>query len=295
MRPTCLAARVALPLALALIPAALAAQNATIAAPGMVAGALAEQPQRGAVQMGQLIQAEIRPGWTTPAGTRIAALHLRLAPGWKTYWRVPGEAGIAPRFDWSASQNLGGLHIHWPRPEVFDQGGFRSIGYHDELVLPLEITPARPGRPIVLDGQIALGVCDDICVPVDLHVTAALRGEGARDPLIAGALATVARPAREGGLRGALRCSAEPAGRGLAVTLRATLPPQGAAEHMVMELPGARAWVGETRTWREGADLMARAQVRAPRGEPLSLDRSQVLVTVLGGARALEHAGCTAD
>ena len=52
--------------------------------------------------------AEIRPGWQTGAGTRMVALHLRLAPEWKTYWRSPGEAGIPPEFDWSLNNILFG-------------------------------------------------------------------------------------------------------------------------------------------------------------------------------------------
>ena len=53
-----------------------------------------------------VVAAEILPGWTSASGTRIAALHLTLTPGWHTYWRIPGEAGIAPRFDWGRSQNV---------------------------------------------------------------------------------------------------------------------------------------------------------------------------------------------
>ncbi|MEG4641374.1 protein-disulfide reductase DsbD domain-containing protein, partial [Paracoccus sp. APAP_BH8] len=42
----------------------------------------------------------------TAEGHRMTALHLRLEPGWKTYWRSPGDAGVPPRFDWAASRNL---------------------------------------------------------------------------------------------------------------------------------------------------------------------------------------------
>lgn len=263
---------------------------------GVLAQAAAQGPRApmSALQPGHLVHAELLPGWETPQGTRMAALHLQLAPGWKTYWRIPGEAGIAPRFDWSESQNLGGVRIHWPRPEVFDQGGYRSIGYHGELVLPIELTPRRPGRPILLAGAISIGVCDEICVPVDLSVSAAMRGAGGRDPRIAGALATVARPAQEGGLRGALRCGVQPSARGLDVTLRATLPPLGGEELMLLELPGTPLWVGESRTWREGGELVAHARVRAPRGQAATLDRGRVAVTFLGGSGLLEHEGCTA-
>ncbi|MCX8508161.1 MAG: protein-disulfide reductase DsbD family protein, partial [Rhodobacteraceae bacterium] len=53
-----------------------------------------------------LLKAEILPGWRTESGSQMAALRLTMAPGWKTYWRAPGDAGIPPRFDWTGSANL---------------------------------------------------------------------------------------------------------------------------------------------------------------------------------------------
>src|SRR6056297_1113481 len=75
-----------------------------------------------------VVRAEVLPGWTTGAGTRMAALRLTLAPGWKTYWRAPGDAGIPPAFDWSGSRNLKGVAFHWPAPDVFQSYGIRTIG-----------------------------------------------------------------------------------------------------------------------------------------------------------------------
>jgi DsbC/DsbD-like thiol-disulfide interchange protein len=272
----------------------LAALTATLAWP-LAAQPLPPAPEAGAgLSIAHLVQATILPGWRTEGGTRMVALHLRLAEGWKTYWRLPGEAGIAPRFDWSASQNLRAVQVHWPRPEVFDQGGFSSIGYHDELVLPLELTAERGGVPIVLDGALSIGVCDDICVPADLRVQAVLRGAGAPDPRIARALDDRAQPAGRAGLT-ALRCALEPAERGVRLTLTATLPRQGGAEAMVIELPDTGLWVTDTRTRRDGPDLIAQATVRGPQGAAVAVQRADVGVTFLGGDTMLEHRGCTAD
>ena len=52
------------------------------------------------------------PGWQIEGGGQMAALQLTLAPGWKTYWRSPGDAGIPPSFDWSGSQNVKSVRIH---------------------------------------------------------------------------------------------------------------------------------------------------------------------------------------
>src|SRR6056297_1939284 len=78
---------------------------------------------------GEVVRAEILGGWVTESGTRIVGLRLSLAPGWRTYWSVPGDAGIPPQFDWSGSDNLVGVRVHWPAPTVFETYGMRTAGY----------------------------------------------------------------------------------------------------------------------------------------------------------------------
>ena len=51
-----------------------------------------------------LVSARLMPGWVTPDGARMTALQVELEPGWKTYWRSPGDAGIPPHFDWQAAE-----------------------------------------------------------------------------------------------------------------------------------------------------------------------------------------------
>ena len=107
-----------------------------------------------------LVRAELLPGWTTDSGAQMAALRLTLAPGWKTYWRAPGEAGIPPQFDWRASGNLAGVAYHWPRPQVFQINGLRTLAYRNELVLPIEFLPVDRGTAVKVSGTIDLGVCE---------------------------------------------------------------------------------------------------------------------------------------
>jgi len=238
-----------------------------------------------------VLNVEIVPGWTERDGTRIAALRIQLQPGWHTYWRIPGEAGIAPRFDWSRSQNVASITPIWPRPVVFDQNGMESFGYEDELVLPIAIRPRIADRPVAVMGALAIGVCRDTCVPVDLSVQAALRGAGGPDPRIQAALDTAARPGEGAGLTRAT-CHLEPAQRGANLTLRATLPRTGHQEHIIVELPGTGYWVSDSHTWREGGDLVAEARVRAPAHAPVSIDRASLAFTVLSEGRMLTARGC---
>ena len=51
-------------------------------------------------------------------GEWLAGIEIALDPGFKTYWRNPGESGLPPRFDWSGSENVKSVDIRWPAPRV---------------------------------------------------------------------------------------------------------------------------------------------------------------------------------
>jgi suppressor for copper-sensitivity B len=110
---------------------------------------------------------------TVPLG-----LQLELAPGWKTYWRSPGDAGIPVTVDWSASTNLAALDIAWPAPQRFTLFGLDSFGYEDEVVLPLTARPVDAGKPLGLRLKVNYLLCEKICIPytadlaLDLPATA---------------------------------------------------------------------------------------------------------------------------
>ncbi len=95
------------------------------------------------------------------------ALEFRLAPGWKIYWRTPGEAGLPPTIDLtgSASPDLVAT-IRWPVPQRFDVFGFDNFGYESQVILPLDITGHLVGTPAQISGQLEALACSDICVPV---------------------------------------------------------------------------------------------------------------------------------
>jgi suppressor for copper-sensitivity B len=98
-------------------------------------------------------------------------LEIVLAPGWKTYWRSPGEGGLPPRFDWAGSVNLAKIDVDWPAPKRFEVGGIESIGYAERVILPLAATLARPGEPLALRLALQYAVCREICMLVDARLS----------------------------------------------------------------------------------------------------------------------------
>lgn len=102
-------------------------------------------------------------------GRVSAALHMTLDPGWKTYWRVPGDSGLAPRFDWSNSKNVHAIELLWPTPVAFDELGERFYGYKGDVLWPLRIVAQDPDQAIDLSLKLDFGVCSDVCVPTSIR------------------------------------------------------------------------------------------------------------------------------
>jgi DsbC/DsbD-like thiol-disulfide interchange protein len=139
------------------------------------------------------------------AGSRSGAVLLggiavQLQPGWKTYWRSPGDSGVPPRFDFSKSDNIEAVTVLWPSPTKFDDGaGGHSLGYHDQIVLPLRIVPKNADKPVTLRADVNYAVCEKICIPVDTHAELAFSSVAStEDAALTAALDTVPKPATVG-------------------------------------------------------------------------------------------------
>lgn len=244
--------------------------------------------------MDAVTSARVLPGWRAADGTHMAALELRLAPGWKTYWRAPGDLGIPPRFDWRASRNLAGVEVEWPTPEMIDQGGMTAIGYHGTVILPLRVLP-KAGGAVTLSGSVDIGVCRDVCIPLTLDLAADLPASGAaRDPRIIAALADRPLSAEEAGVR-RVTCTVSPGAKGgLSLRAEVTVPPVGGTETLVIEAGDPNIWIARPRTVRQGDLFVAETQMAHVEGRPFALDRSRLRLTILGADRAVDIRGCPA-
>ncbi|MBM3486700.1 MAG: copper resistance protein [Alphaproteobacteria bacterium] len=101
-------------------------------------------------------------------------LHFRMRPGWKIYWRSPGDAGFPPQPDWAGSSNVAEVTIAWPAPMRFSVLGFETLGYENEVVLPLVVETFERGQPVRLKASVPYLTCDDICVPYEAELALTL-------------------------------------------------------------------------------------------------------------------------
>lgn len=98
-------------------------------------------------------------------GVWRAGVLVELEPGWKTYWRVPGDTGIPPQFDWTGSRNIGAIEVGYPVPSRFQDAGGESIGYHGQVLFPLSVKPGKPDEMVQLQLNMFFAACNAICIP----------------------------------------------------------------------------------------------------------------------------------
>lgn len=119
-------------------------------------------------------------------------VQIKLEPGWKTYWRLPGETGVAPRFDWSGSENLKSVEVLYPAPTRFVDAEGETIGFAGEVVFPVAIEPLDAAKPVKLRLQIDYGVCKQICIPTKAELFAdSGKSDSAAGAVVDAAMATL--------------------------------------------------------------------------------------------------------
>jgi DsbC/DsbD-like thiol-disulfide interchange protein len=130
----------------------------------------------------------------------LGGIAFQLQPGWKTYWRTPGDSGVPPRFDFSKSDNVEAVTILWPAPAKFDDGaGGHSLGYHNQFVLPLRIVAKNTDKPVTLRAEINYAVCEKLCIPVQADAELAFTSVAStEDSALFAALDMVPKPANVG-------------------------------------------------------------------------------------------------
>lgn len=109
----------------------------------------------------------------TTGETLQAALQIEPAPGWITYWREPGDAGIPPAISLDAASRMTPGEISFPVPKRIDNGDIRDIGYDAAVAFPFIIKGASAATDKVT-ANVFIGICRNICIPFQADLTAAL-------------------------------------------------------------------------------------------------------------------------
>ena len=230
-------------------------------------------------------------GPQTARGSVMAGLRIDMAQGWKTYWRAPGDAGIPPQVRWDGSQNVGSVAFHWPVPQVFSEGGMRSIGYDQSVTIPIEVFPNASGD-IRLAGTMNIGVCEEICVPVSLSFDLPLTRDAGRDPAITAAMLNRPLTASEASV-GDVTCTISPLDDGVQISATANMA-TGRNDAIVIETSDPFVWVSEPDVTRSATRVTATSDLVHVDTGAFGVDRSGIRITVIGDGRAVDIQGCRA-
>jgi len=212
-------------------------------------------------------------------GSVRAILDIRLHDGWKTYWRDPGGAGIPPSFSVSGARLEA---VRFPVPKRLGDAELHYVGYDAPVALPL--TLADVSGPVTL--SVFLGVCKEICIPVQAELTVDTRDEGFVNPLeetaIAAAEAKLPPPAEGDFQPLSGRWSKD--GKTLAVRFRA---PEGGAPEVYVSGPDDIQFGPAGVVRREGEAYIAEVPVLY-RPKAFDAAAGPVLLAVRVGARTME-------
>jgi len=124
----------------------------------------------GWLRNAQNSHAEVRLRSASHNDNQQLLLDIRLQPGWKTYWRTPGEGGVAPEIRWQTPDV--NAQWFWPAPERFDVSGLTTQGYKGDITLPIALANVSSPR---LAGTLTLSTCSDVCILTDFPFSLDLR------------------------------------------------------------------------------------------------------------------------
>ncbi|WP_042775748.1 protein-disulfide reductase DsbD domain-containing protein [Sinorhizobium fredii] len=118
-----------------------------------------------------------------PDGSIPAILEVKLEPGWKTYWRDPGASGIPPQITFDPSGGVALEAIRFPAPKTFSEGPGRYVGYDSSVAFPLVLKRVGDEKDLAVRASVFLGVCEEICIPVQGTLDLTLKSGDFDNPL----------------------------------------------------------------------------------------------------------------
>jgi len=115
-------------------------------------------------------------------GRYLAGVEIQLQPRFMTYWRMPGDGGLAPTFRFEGSRNLRKAEVLYPAPNRYQIKSEEAFGYRGEVVFPIWVEPINPALPVSLTLTLDYATCEDICIPAQAKMSYELRPAGASTP-----------------------------------------------------------------------------------------------------------------
>ena len=219
-------------------------------------------------------------------------LQFRMKKDWKVYWRSPGDAGFPPRLDWSGSRNFKSADIAWPQPIRFSVLGFETVGYRDEIVLPITAALADPAKPASFALSVDYLACAEICVPANAKLILDVPAGMATPSEFAGLIARYAARVPGDGVRDRLAIETVAAGgtkeKPTLEVIARSPQPIDSPDVFVEGPPTVRFGVPKVALGDGGRMARLSVPVDAAPGAALELSGENVTLTLVAGDRSIE-------
>ncbi|CAB3768234.1 protein-disulfide reductase DsbD domain-containing protein [Paraburkholderia humisilvae] len=224
--------------------------------------------------------------------TLDVGVEFRYPAGWHGYWRTPGDTGIAPRFDWSASHNVASASVSWPAPSRLVIDGLQNSIYTGDFILPVKIRLTQPHQATRIALMLDYATCANVCVPEHAALSVDLREGPGAPSSEAQALATALRTV-----------PGTPAQAGIRVTRSSIEATRTGRPRLSIELHSAASAFQSPDLFVEGAGAGLPAAPRVQLSEhgrharlevdlpPTTTRTAPLRLTVVDGARAATFAG----
>jgi DsbC/DsbD-like thiol-disulfide interchange protein len=224
-------------------------------------------------------------------GRLQAGVEIVVPAGSETYWRTPGDAGVAPGLDFTGSKNVGAVAVRFPVPTRLDDGFSVTNVYYDRVVFLLDAPVGDPKQPVDLHLALSLGVCDQVCVPdavaASVHVPAD-RSDPDAAKLLAAVAPSVPGPAEPGTF--AIEKVERTGGKESKPEFRITgVIPDAAKADIFAE--GPEGWFATTPAYQgaEGGSAVY-SLVFSRLGSPVPVAGARLRFTIRAAGRAIEQA-----
>lgn len=229
----------------------------------------------------------------------VAGVEMEMAEGWKTYWRQPGTSGVPPRIDWTGSRNLASGRLMFPAPTRYAEADGATIGYKKAVVFPIQLVPADATQPVDLKLNVEYGICNDICVPVELQLSVTVPpGVGKIEPetRFAAFLDRVPVPADARGAKDPMivRAASDLSSAKPRLSIDAAFPAGTAGADLFLEAPGG-AWIPLPKKAGTTTGNVVRFEVDLSGGVELTELKGKQLLATLVSDNARSEAIVTLD
>lgn len=135
-------------------------------APNLLATQTAQAAQaEGAKHTSLRMVADVKE--VVPGSTFMLGVELTMQPGWHTYYKESGDAGMPTSIEWVLPPGYKHGDLLWKKPHKFDDGGIVTYGYAEKTVIAAKITAPDtiPDGEQKLVAKVKWLECKELCIP----------------------------------------------------------------------------------------------------------------------------------